>query len=70
MERCDGTLAELVHEIQGKLLVVEMLDRLKKIELPGTINFEQARALAKSATTAIRAGKFGYIVIVATGPEE
>ncbi len=70
VERCDGTLAELVHEIQGKLLVVEMLDRLKKIELPGTINFEQARALAKSATTAIRAGKFGYIVIVATRPEE
>ena len=70
VERCDDTLAELVHEIQGKLLVVEMLDRLKKIELPGTINFEQARALAKSATTAIRAGKFGYIVIVATRPEE
>jgi arsenite methyltransferase len=70
VERCDETLAELAHEIQGKLLGVEMLARLKKIELPGTINFEQAKALAKSATAAIRAGKFGYAVIVATRPEE
>ncbi len=66
VERCDDTLAELVHDIQGKLLGVEMLARLKKIELPGTIDFEQAKALAKSAAAAIQAGKFGYAVIVAT----
>jgi arsenite methyltransferase len=70
VERCDDTLAELVHEIRGKLLGVEMLARLKKIELPGTIDFEQAKALAKSAAAAIQAGKFGYAVIIATKPEE
>jgi arsenite methyltransferase len=70
VEHCNDTLAELVHEIQGKLLGVEMLARLKKIELPGTINFEQAKALAKSAAAAIQAGKLGYAVIVATRPEE
>jgi arsenite methyltransferase len=70
VERCDDTLAELVHEIQGKLLGVEMLARLKKIELPGTIDFEQAKALAKSAAAAIQAGKFGYAIIVATRTEE
>jgi arsenite methyltransferase len=70
VESCDDTLAELVHEIQGKLLGVEMLARLKKIELPGTIDFEQAKALAKSAAAAIQAGKFGYAIIVATRPEE
>jgi arsenite methyltransferase len=70
VERWDDTLAELVHEIQGKLLGVEMLARLKKIELPGTIDFEQAKALAKSAAAAIQAGKFGYAVIVATRPQE
>jgi hypothetical protein len=64
--RGDGALAELVHEIQGKLLGVEMLARLKKIELPGAIDFEQAKALAKSAAAAIQAGKFGYAIIVAT----
>jgi arsenite methyltransferase len=70
VERYNDTLSELVHEIQGKLLGVEMLARLKKIEFPGTINFEQAKALAKSAAAAIRAGKLGYALIVATRPEE
>ena len=70
VERCNDILAELVHDIRGKLLVVEMLARLKKFELPGTIDFKQVKALAKSAATAIQAGKFGYAVIIATRPEE
>ncbi len=70
VERCNDTLAELVHDIQGKLLGVEMLARLKKIQLPSIIDFEQAKALAKSAAAAIQAGKFGYAIIVATRPEE
>lgn len=70
VERCNDTLAELVHDIQGKLLAAEMLARLKKIELPGTIDFEQAKSLAKSAAAAIQAGKFGYAIIIATRPEE
>lgn len=70
VERCNDTLAELAHEIQGKLLAVEMMARLKKIELPGTIDFEQAKALAKSAAAAIQTGKFGYAIIVATRPKE
>ncbi len=70
VERCNDTLAELAHDIQGKLLAVEMLARLKKIELPGTIDFEQAKALAKSAAAAIQTGKFGYAIIVATRPKE
>ncbi len=70
VEHFNDTLAELVHDIRGKLLAAEMLARLKKIELPGSINFEQAKALAKSAAAAIQAGKFGYAIIVATRPEE
>lgn len=70
VERCNDTLAELVREIQGKLLGVEMLARLKKIELPGAIDFEQAKALAKSAAAAIQAGRFGYAIIIAIRTEE
>ena len=70
VEPHNDTLAKIVHEIRGKLLVVEMLAKLKKIELPGTIDFEQAKSLAKSATAAIQAGKFGYAVIIATRPVE
>jgi arsenite methyltransferase len=69
VEPHNEALAKLVHEIRGKLLVMEMLTRLKKIELPGSIDFEQAKSLAKSAAAAIQAGKFGYIVIIATRPE-
>ncbi len=69
VERCNDILAELVHDIQGKLLGVELLARLKKIELPGTIDFEQAKALAKSAAAAIQAGNLGYAIIIATRPD-
>jgi len=70
VEHCNDTLAELVHDIQGKLLGVELLARLKQIELPDTIDFEQARALAKSAAAAIQSGLFGYAVIIASRPQE
>src|SRR6266568_510306 len=48
----DDALADMVREIQGKLLGAELLVKLKKIELPSTIDFEQAKALAKSAAGA------------------
>jgi arsenite methyltransferase len=70
VEPHNDTLAKIAHDIRGKLLVVEMLAKLKKIELPGAIDFEQAKSLAKSATAAIQAGRFGYAVIIASRPEE
>lgn len=68
VETHDGALAEMVQQIQGKLLGAELLARIKKIELPSTVDFEQAKALAKSASTAIRARQFGYVVITAGKP--
>ncbi len=64
----DEALSELVREIQGKLLGTEWLLKLKQIELPSTLDFAQARALVKAAAAAIRAGQFGYVVIVARKP--
>jgi arsenite methyltransferase len=70
VELCNDTLAELVRQIRGKLLGVEMLARLKKIELPSAIDFEQAQALARSAAAAIQASLLGYTMIIATRPDE
>lgn len=64
-EAHDEALTEMVRTIQGKLLSAELLVKLKQVELPQTINFEQAKRLARSAAAAIRGGQFGYALIVA-----
>jgi arsenite methyltransferase len=66
IEMRDEALSALVHEIQGKLLGAELLVKLKQVSLPQTIDFEQAKALAKAAAAAIRTGQFGYALLVAT----
>lgn len=66
VEQHDDALTDMVHKIQGKLLGAELLMKLKKIELPGNIDFEQAKALTKSAAAAVKAHQFGYAVITAT----
>jgi arsenite methyltransferase len=68
IEPHDEALLALVREIQGKLLGAELLLKLKQIELPSTIDFAQARALAKSAAEAVRAGQFGYVALLAAQP--
>jgi arsenite methyltransferase len=66
MEAHNDALTEMVRQIQGKLLGTELLLKLKKIELPATLDFAQAKALAKSAAAAIKAGVFGYALLTAT----
>lgn len=61
----DAALTAMVREIQGKLLGVELMSKLKKIDLPPTVDLVQAKALARSAAAAIAAGTFGYAVITA-----
>ncbi len=63
IEAHDDALQEMVQQIRGKLLGAELLVRLKKLDLP--FDFEQAKTLAKAASTAIQMQKFGYTVILA-----
>jgi hypothetical protein len=56
----------MVQKIQGKLLGAEVLMKLKKIELLGSIDFEQAKALTRLAAAAVKAHQLGYAVITAT----
>ena len=62
IEPHDEALLEMVRDIQGKLLGAELMVKLKKLDLPGA-DFEQAKALARAATDAIRAGILGYALI-------
>jgi ubiquinone/menaquinone biosynthesis C-methylase UbiE len=64
IERHDDALSGLVQEIRARLLGAELLVRLKKVDLPNA-DFEQARALARAAAEAVKAGTFGYAVMTA-----
>jgi arsenite methyltransferase len=64
IEAHDGALAEMARDIQGRLLGIEIMVKLKKLDLPGA-DFEQAKQLARAAAKAIQGGLLGYSLIVA-----
>lgn len=66
VEQHDDALSAMVRDIQGKLLSTELLVKLNKLHLPGEIDFEQAKLMAKAAATAIREQKFGYAIVTAS----
>jgi len=65
VEAHDEVLAAMVRQIRTKLLGLELLVGLKKLDLPGT-DLERARAMARSAEEAVQAGTLGYAVVSAT----
>jgi len=67
IEPHDDALAALVQDIRTKLLGAELLVKLKRIDLPAA-GFEQAKSLARAASEAVKAGQFGYTLLIATKP--
>lgn len=63
-EAHNEALAEMARDVQGRLLGIEIMVKLKKLDLPGT-DFEQAKQLARAAAKAIQEGLLGYSLIVA-----
>jgi ubiquinone/menaquinone biosynthesis C-methylase UbiE len=63
IEPHDEALAEMVRDIQGKLLGAELMSKLQKVDLEG-VDFAQAKALARAAADAVRSKTLGYAVIV------
>jgi arsenite methyltransferase len=63
----DEALAEMVRAIQGKLLGVELMAKLKKLDLGG-IDFGQAKTMARAAYDAVRAKTLGYAIITGRVP--
>ncbi|GCF11555.1 class I SAM-dependent methyltransferase [Dictyobacter arantiisoli] len=66
VEPHDYALSEMVRAIQTRLLGTELLVKLKKISLPDTVDFEQAKRLAQAAAAAIQAQQFGYVLLTAS----
>jgi arsenite methyltransferase len=60
-------LTEMVRQIQGRLLAVEITAGLKKLDFP-TVHFSDAKRFAQAALSAVRDGKLGYAVISAVKP--
>src|ERR1035438_10225671 len=72
IEPHNNALAEMARDVRGRLLGIELMVKLKKLDLAGA-DFEQAKRLARAAATAIQQGLLGYSLLVArlrTGESE
>jgi ubiquinone/menaquinone biosynthesis C-methylase UbiE len=65
VENHDSALAQMVREIQGRLMGIELAAKLKKIDLPG-VDLEGVKKFARAATDAIRSGHIGYALLTAS----
>lgn len=63
VEPRDEALTEMVEGIRAKLLGAELLVKLKKVSLPGDIDFARAKGLARSAAEAVQRGQLGYAIV-------
>jgi len=61
----DEALAAMVRQIRTKLLGVEILAGLKKLDL-SRVDLDRARAMAHSAADAVQTGMLGYAVVMGT----
>ena len=67
VEPHDEALAQMVRDIQGRLLAAELMVRLDKVSLPG-VDFAEAKTTAAWAAGSIRSGLLGYSLITAKKP--
>jgi len=67
IEPHDEALAKMVNNIRMKLLGLEMMVGLKKLDLPG-VDLTAAKQMALSALTAIQQGQLGYSILCAVKP--
>jgi len=69
IEEHDAALAELVHQIRGRLVGADLVAKLQHLDMPqAALDFQQAKALARRAADAVRAGVLGYTLIIASKP--
>ena len=67
IEPHDNALSAMVHDIRAKLFAAELLVKLKQIEVP-SVNFDQAKSMARAAAEAVKARRYGYALFIATKP--
>lgn len=67
VEPHNDAIAEMTRDVQGRLLGIELMVKLKKLDLPGA-DFDQAKHVARAAMRGIQQGLLGYSLIVARLP--
>jgi arsenite methyltransferase len=63
----DEALLDLVQQVRSKLLGVEIMVGLKKLDLPD-VDLSTAKKVSQAALAAIREGNLGYAIICALKP--
>ena len=69
IEPHNDALGAMVKAIRAKLLGAELLVKLKQVDLP-SVDFEQAKHLARAAADAVREGKLGYALLIGLKPAD
>lgn len=64
VEDHDHCLLQMAKDVQARLLGLELLAGLNKLELPG-VDMSEAKQFARSAMKAVQDGVFGYALIIA-----
>jgi len=64
IEAHDNCLLQMARDVQTRLLGLEVMAGLKKLDLPG-VDLTEAKQFARAAMRAIQEGVFGYSVIIA-----
>jgi ubiquinone/menaquinone biosynthesis C-methylase UbiE len=64
-EDCSSVLAEMVRDIETRLMGLRLALETRRIDLPG-VDLGRAAAMAKSALQAIREGTLGYAILTGT----
>ena len=64
VEQHNQALAQMAHDIQGKLMGLELASKLKQLDLPG-VDLDEAKRLARAASNAIGEGRLGYALLTA-----
>jgi arsenite methyltransferase len=64
IEAHDDAVAEMARDVRTRLLGIELMVKLNKLDLPGA-DFEQAKQFAHAASKAIHQGLLGYSLLVA-----
>lgn len=60
-----SALADMVRDIQTRLIGLKLMAELKRIDLAGA-DFGQARAMATAAADAVRDGRLSYVLMTGT----
>ncbi len=68
LEKHDRALVALIDEVRGRLLSLELMVRLNKLELPVAVDFDTAGRLGKLAAESARRGSLGYALFVGEKP--